>query len=68
MSARKIVGGRDGGLVLPKRCVAQVPLIDGREQERRVGKELLSVLAREYRGGAGDRHDEVRLRTIGERG
>ena len=66
--SRKIVGGRNGGLVLPKRCVAQVSLVDGREQERRVGKELLPVLAREDRGGAGDRHDEVRLRTIGERG
>ena len=66
--SRKIVGGRDGGLVLPKRCVAQVSLIDGREQERRAGKEQLSVPAREHRGGAGDRHDEVRLRAIGERG
>ena len=66
--SRKIVGDRDGGLVLPKRCVAQISLVDGREQERRVGKELLSVLAREYRGGAGDRHDEVRLRAIGEGG
>ena len=42
--------------------------IDGREQERRVGKELLSILAREYRRGAGDRHDQVRLGTIGEGG
>ena len=67
-SPRKIVGDRDGGLVLAKRCVAKISLIDGREQERRVGKELLSVLAREDRGGAGDRHDEVRLRAIGEGG
>ena len=43
-------------------------LIDGREQERRVGKELLSILAREDRGGAGDRDDQVRLGTIGEGG
>ena len=42
--------------------------IDGREQERRVGKELLSILAREYRRGAADCHDEVRLGTIGEGG
>ena len=61
--SRKIVGDRDGGLVFPKRCVAQVSLVDGREQERCVGKELLSILARECRGGAGDRHDEVRLRA-----
>ena len=66
--SRKIVDDRDGGLVLPKRCVAQISLVDGREQERRVGKELLSVLAREDRGGAADRHDEVRLRAVGEGG
>ena len=65
---RKIVGDRDGGLVLAKRRVAQKSLIDGREQERRVGKELLAILAREDRRGAGDRHDEVRLGTIGEGG
>ena len=65
---RKIVDDRDGGLVLAKRRVAEISLIDGREQERRVGKELLSILAREYRRGAGDRHDEVRLGTIGEGG
>ena len=68
ISSRKIVDDRDGGLVLAKRRVAQKSLIDGREQERRVGKELLSILAREYRRGAGDRHDEVRLGTIGEGG
>ena len=66
--SRKVVDDRDGGLVVPKRRVAQISLIDGREQERRVGKELLSILAREDRGGAGDRHDEVRLGTIGEGG
>ena len=43
-------------------------LIDGREQERRVGKELLSMLAREDRRRAGDRHNQVRLGTIGEGG
>ena len=64
----KIVDDRDGGLVLAKRRVPQISLIDGREQERRVGKELLSILAREYRRGAGDSHDEVRLGTIGEGG
>ena len=67
-SRGKIVDDRDGGLVLAKRRVAQISLIDGREQERRVGKELLSILAREYRRGAGDSHDEVRLGTIGEGG
>ena len=40
--------------------------IDGREQERRVGKELLSIFAREDRGRAGDRHDQVRLGTVDE--
>ena len=64
----KIVVDRDGGLVLAKRRVAQISLIDGREQERRVGKELLPILAREDRRRAGDRHDEVRLGTIGEGG
>ena len=48
--------------------VAQKTLIDGREQERRVGKELLPILAREYRRRAADGHDEVRLGTIGEGG
>ena len=66
--ARKIVGDRDRGLVLSKRSVTEIPLIDGREQERRVGKELLSILAREDRGGAADRHDQVRLGTIDEGG
>ena len=62
MSPGIIVGDRDGGLVLGQRCVAQISLIDGREQERRVGKQLLPILAREHRRGAGDRHDEVRAR------
>ena len=61
----EIVDDRDGGLVLAKRRIPQKSLIDGREQERRVGKELLSILAREYRRGGGDSHDEVRLGTIG---
>ena len=52
----------------PSGASREVSLVDGREQERRVGKEQLPVFAREDRGGAGDRHDEVRLRTIGERG
>ena len=68
IDSRKVVDDRDGGLVVPKRRVAEIPLIDGREQERRVGKELLSILAREDRRGAGDRHDQVRLGTIGEDG
>ena len=64
----KIVVDRDGGVVVPKRCAAQISLVDGREQERRVGKEQLSVLVREYRSGTGDRHDEIRLRAIAEGG
>ena len=43
-------------------------LIDGREQHGPVGKELLSILASEYRRGTADRHDEVRFGTIGEGG
>ncbi len=66
--SRKIVGARDGGLVFPKRCGAQIALVEGREQKRGIGKELLSVLAREDRAGATHRNDEVRLRTIGEGG
>ena len=61
----EIVGDRDGGLVLAKRRVLQISLIDGREQQRRVGKELLSIFAREYRRGTGDSHDKVRRGTIG---
>ena len=59
---REIVVDRDCGLVLPKGRVAQISLIDGGEQERRVGKELLPIFAREDRGGAGDRDDQVWLR------
>ena len=66
--ARIVVGDRDSGLVLCKRSVTEIPLIDGCEQGRRVGKELLPILAREYRGGAGDRHDQVRLGTIDKGG
>ena len=65
---RKIVVDRDGGLVLAERRVAKISLVDGREEERRVGKELLAILARENRGRAGDRHDKVRLRAISEGG
>ena len=68
MSARIVVDDRDGGLVLPKRGVTEISLIDGREQGRRVGKEPPPILAREYRGGAADRHDQVRLGTIDEGG
>src|SRR4029077_894253 len=60
----KIVGGRDGGVVLAKRRVCQVSLIDRREQERCVGKELPSIFAREQRRRAGKGHDEVGLGTI----
>ena len=56
----KIVDDRDGGLVLAKGRVPQISLIDGREQERRVGKELPSILAREYRGRPRNGHDKVR--------
>ena len=66
--ARIVVDDRDCGLVVPKRDVAEILLIDRREQRRRVGKELLSILAREDRGGAGDRYNQVRLGTIGEGG
>ena len=65
---RIIVGDRDGGLVLGQWRVAQKTLIDSREQEGRIGKQLLPILARKYRRGAGDRHDEVRLGTIREGG
>ena len=54
------------GFILAKRRAAQIALVDGREQERRVGEELLPILSGEDRGGAGDRHDEVRLPAIGE--
>ena len=66
--AWKVVDDGDSGLVLSKRGVTEIPLIDGREQQRRVGKELLSILAREYRGWAGDRDNQVRLWMIGEGG
>ena len=42
--SRKIVGGRDGGLVVPKRCLAQISVVDGREQERCVGKDSFRFL------------------------
>ncbi len=66
--SRKIVVDRDGSLVLAERCVAQKSLIDGGEQERSVGKELLSMLAREDRRRAGESDDQVWLGAIGERG
>ena len=59
--SRKIVGDRDGSLVLSKRRVAKKSSIDRREQQRRVGKELLSMLAREDRRRAGDSHNQVWL-------
>ena len=68
MSARIIVDDSDGGFVVSERRIAEIPLIDGREQERRLGEELLPVLARENRRRAGDRNNQVRLGTIGERG
>ena len=63
-----VVDDRDSGLVVPEGGVTEIPLIDGREQDRRVGKELLPILAREDRGGAGDRDNQVRLGTIDEGG
>ena len=65
---RIIVGDCDGGLVLGQWGVAQKKLIDSREQERRIGKKLLPILARKYCRGAGDSHDQVRLETIREGG
>ena len=64
----KIVVDCDGGLVLAKRRVAQISLIDRCEQERCVGKEFLSILAREDRRRAADSHDELRLGAIDEDG
>ena len=66
--ARKLVVDRDCGLLVSKRSVSEKPPIDGREQDRRVGKELLSISAREGRGRAGDRDDQIRLRTVKEGG
>ena len=66
MSARIVVDDRDSGFV-PTGC-HEVPLIHGREQGRRVGKEPPPKLARKHRGGAADRHDQVRLGTIDEAG
>ena len=44
--AREILPDRDRGLIVRKR-IAQKTLIDGREQQLRVGKQLLPILARE---------------------
>ena len=57
---REIVDDRDGGLVLAQWRGAEISLIDRRKQDRRFGKNLLPVLAGEYRRWAADRHDEVR--------
>jgi hypothetical protein len=66
--SRIVVDDRDSGFVVSKWSVIEPQLIDGREQERRVGKELLSILAREYRRRASDRHDQIRLGAIDENG
>jgi hypothetical protein len=66
--SRKIVDGRDGGLVPAKRRPAKISLIHSREQERCVGKEFLSILAREDRRRAGDSYNELRLGTIEKSG
>ena len=59
--SRKIVDDRDGGLVLAEWRVAEVSLVDRtRTGAACLGKSCLPILAREYRRGAGDRHDEVR--------
>ena len=46
----EIVGGRDGGVVLAKRRACQISLIDRREQERCVGKELPSIPKGDWHG------------------
>ncbi len=66
--ARILVVDRDSGFLVSKRRVIEKPLIDGREQEGRIGKKLLPILARKHGRGAGDSHDEVRLGTIREGG
>ena len=66
--SRKIVGDRDRSLVLARRRVAKKSRVDRREEERCVGKELLSMPAGEDRRRAGDSYDELRLGTIGEHG
>ncbi len=63
----KIVDDRNGSLVLAERCIAKKSLIDGRQQERDVGKKLLSMPAREDRRRAGDSDNEIWFGTIGER-
>src|SRR6188768_3176734 len=59
--SRIIVHDGDGALVLAQRHLAEIALVHRREQERGVGQELLSMLARERRRGAGDRDDEIGL-------
>ena len=53
----EIVDDRDGGLVIAKWRVLQISLIDGREQQWRVWKELPSILAREYCRRSTNCHD-----------
>ena len=64
----EVVDDRDGGLFLTERRILQKLLIDGCEQEGRVGEELLSIFPCEYGRGSSDSHDEVRLGAIGEGG
>ena len=66
--ARKVIDDSDSGFVVPERCITEILLIDRREQDWRLGEELLPVLAREHRGGAGDRDNQIRFGTIDERG
>ena len=65
---RKVVDGRDSGFVVPQGRVAQESLIDRRQQERRLGKDLRSMLARKRRRRTSHRHDEVGGGAVGERG
>src|SRR6186997_98087 len=64
----KIVVDGDCGLVLAKWRAAEIPLIDGGEQEWRLWKKPLSMLAHEGRRGTGDTHDQVRPGAVCERG
>ena len=63
-----VVVDRNGRFVLAQRRAQQKSFIHRREQERRVGKELRPILAREYRRGAGDGDHEIGRRPIGIRG
>src|SRR5207342_814765 len=44
--------------------IVKESLIESREEQRGVRKELVTIRAREYRRGASDRDDRVRLRPI----